>query len=40
MFVAFVSLLSLLAGFDLPLFKESIGSRVDQIQVCSGNSCR
>lgn len=37
--VALVSLLSLLAGFDLPLFKESIANRVDQIDVCSGNGC-
>ena len=37
--VAITSLLSLLAGFDLPLFKEGIQDRVEQMDVCAGNSC-
>lgn len=37
--LAVVSLLSLLAGFDQPLFKESIASRIDQMEVCTGNGC-
>lgn len=37
--IAAVSLFSILAGFDLPIFKESIADRIDQVDVCSGSSC-
>lgn len=37
--VAVVSLLSLLSGFDLPLFKDGIQDRIQQMDVCAGNSC-
>jgi hypothetical protein len=37
--VAVVSLLSLLSGFDLPLFKDGIQDRISQMDVCAGNSC-
>ena len=38
--VAVVSLLSLLAGFDLPLFKDGMKDRITQMDVCAGHSCQ
>lgn len=37
--VAVSSLLSLLAGFDLPIFKEGLKDRVTQIEVCADGGC-
>lgn len=37
--IAVVSLISLLNGFDLPLFKDGMKDRIEQMDTCAGNSC-
>jgi hypothetical protein len=38
--LAVISLLSLLSGFDLPLFKDGIQDRISQLDVCADNGCQ
>ena len=37
--IALVSLLSFASGFDIPIFKERMADRIEQLDVCAGSRC-